>query len=258
MNSTYLDKIQLGIKCTNSYWSSTQVVEKLEKSDVVTDNQEFGLFFIEENPYSFWRLYFYIQDILKVNWSFFKGKTLMAEILVRDSKKEKWNLVLQEFQNKGGFKLYDTYIRLFKEKPEIDSSGIDFSNVEVAQEIDLVEIQGLLLLNFDVRADRIPSLEELKELIETTFLIKEDGRIVAFFITEKRGVTLIYRFWLVLQLYRGKKYGTILMNRVLTFDPTIERITSWISLKKEYSILAHKRLGFKEDGLRNYLLLKEI
>ena len=47
------------------------------------------------------------------------------------------------------------------------------------------------------------------------------------------------------------------MKRVLTFDPDIKRVTSWISKKLDYSIQAHKHLGFKEDGLTNYILYRD-
>ena len=54
-----------------------------------------------------------------------------------------------------------------------------------------------------------------------------------------------------LENYRGKKYGSILMKRVLSFDPEILRTVSWISEKNHNVIQAHKQLGFKEDGLTN-------
>jgi len=257
MKEKYLEQIQQGIKCTNSYRSSEDALSILEKSNALIDKQSHALLFIEKSEYDFWRLYFYIQDITKINWDFFQGKKLVAEIIVRESQNEKWEPIVQTFQEKGGFKLYDTFIRLYKDKIDIDVQDVDFSMVETPCEEDFLKIQELLEANFDIYCDRIPSVEELKSLAKTTFLIKDNGQIVAFFIAEKKGVTLVYRYWLVLNDYRGRKYGDILMKRVLTCDPEIERITSWISQKLDYSILAHKRLGFKEDGLKNYILYKE-
>ncbi len=257
MKEKYLEQIQQGIKCTNSYCSSKEALRKLEKSSALIENQLDALLFIEKTRYDFWRLYFYIQDITKINWAIFKEKTLVAEIIVRHSKKEKWKSIVQTFQEKGRFKLYDTFIRLYKDKLDIDVQDVDFSITETPREEDFLKIQQLLEANFDFYCDRIPSLEELKKIKDSTFVIKNKGQIVAFFIAEKNGITLIFRYWLVLENYRGRKYGDLLMKRVLTFDPEIKRVTSWISKKLDYSILAHKRLGFKEDGLTNYILYRE-
>lgn len=258
MKEKYLEQIQQGIKCTNSYRSSEDALIELEKDTTLIDSQSSGLLFIEKSRYNFWRFYFYIQDIAKINWDVFKEKKVVAEIIVRQSQKEKWEPIVETFQEKGGFKLYDTFIRLYKDKIDIDVHDVDFSMIDTPIEEDFLKIQQLLEANFDIYCDRIPSVEELKSLAETTFLIKDNGEIVAFFIAEKKGVTLVYRYWLVLQDYRGRKYGDILMKRILTSDQEIERITSWISEKLDYSILAHKRLGFKEDGLKNYILYKEL
>ncbi len=257
MKKKYLEQIQLGIKCTNSYWSSKETLSKLEKSSTLAENQPYGLLFIEKTRYDFWRLFFYIQDISKINWSIFKGKELVAEMLVRNSKKEKWETIVQEFQEKGGFKLYDSFIRLYREKLDVDVNGVDFSITETPNEEDLLSIHQLLEANFDPYCDRIPSLEELRSLAQTTYVIKDKGKVVALFITQKSGITLIFRYWLVLENYRGRKFGDVLLKRVLTFDPEIKRVTSWISQKLDYSILAHKRLGFKEEGLTNYILYRE-
>lgn len=257
MKEKYLQQIQKGIRCTNSYWSSKDTLSKLEKSSTLINTQLSALLFIEKTSYSFWRLYFYIQDFAKINWEFFKEKALVVEIVVRHSKKEKWNHVLESFQKKGGFKIYDTFNRMYRDKQDVDVKGIDFSIIEMASDKDIVTIHHLLETNFDLYSGRIPSLEELKNLTETTFLIKDKGQLVAFFITEKKGSTLEFRYWLVLENYRGRKYGNTLMKHVLTFDPEIVRIISWISQKNKNVILAHEHLGFKEDGLTNYILYRE-
>jgi GNAT superfamily N-acetyltransferase len=257
MKENYINQIQKGIKLTNSYASVKETLSLLENGSSNIDNQLYSLFFIQKTQFHFWRFYFYIQDLQKINWSFFKEKELITEIVVRDSKKEKWNLVLQEFQEKGNFKNYDSYIRLFKEKSEIKINKEDFSIIETANDLDLVFVQQLIENNFNKYSDKIPTLNELKILADTTFLIKDKGEIVAFFMTEKKGITLEFRYWLVLPKYRGRKFGKLLMDYVLTFDPEILRFTSWISLKNENVILAHKNLGFKEDGLTNYILYRE-
>jgi GNAT superfamily N-acetyltransferase len=257
MKEKYLEQIQHGIKCTNSYWSSKEIIGKLEDNATVTEIQLEALLFIEKTRYNFWRLYFYIQDITKINWDIFKEKELVAEIVVRNSKKVKWDSIVQAFEEKGAFKIYDTFNRMYRDHVETDVEDVDFNILETPVEKDLFSIQKLLEANFDLYSGRIPSLKELKTLVETTFIIKEKEQIVAFFITEKKGVTLEFRYWLVLEAYRGKKYGSILMKRVLTFDSEIKRIVSWISQKNKNVILAHKNLGFKEDGLTNYILYRE-
>jgi hypothetical protein len=257
MQEKYLEQIQLGIKCTNSYSSSKETINRLEESTTIIESQSTSLLFIEKKRYDFWRLYFYIQDISKMNWAIFEEKVIVAEIIVRHSKKEFWDSTIQDFEKKGLFKIYDTFNRMYRDKQEIDIKGVDFSIIETASNEDMLQIRHLLETNFDVYSSKIPSLGELKMLKETTFLIKDKGQIVAFFITEKKGVTLEFRYWLVLENYRGRKYGSILMKRVLSFDPEIVRTISWISKKNDNVIQAHKLLGFKEDRLTNYILYRE-
>jgi hypothetical protein len=257
MKEKYLEKIRLGVRCTNSYWSSREILQTLEKSSTLIDCQSKALLFVEKTRYDFWRLYFYIQDNTKVNWDIFKEKKLVTEIIVRNSKKEFWVTTIQDFEKKGQFKIYETFNRMYRNKQEVDIKDVDFSIIETASNEDMLKIRHLLETNFDVYSSKIPTLNELKILADTTFLIKDKGEIVAFFMTEKKGITLEFRYWLVLQEYRGRKFGKLLMDYVLTFDPEILRFTSWISLKNENVILAHKNLGFKEDGLTNYILYRE-
>jgi hypothetical protein len=257
MKEKYLEKIRLGVRCTNSYWSSREILQTLEKSSTLIDCQSKALLFVEKTRYDFWRLYFYIQDNTKINWDIFKEKKLVTEIIVRNSKKEFWVTTIQDFEKKGQFKIYDTFNRMYRDKQEIDIKDVDFNIIENASNEDMLKIRHLLESNFDVYSSKIPSLDELKKLKETTFLIKDKEQIVAFFITEKKGVTLEFRYWLVLENYRGKKYGSILMKRVLSFDPEIVRTISWISEKNGSVIQAHKLLGFKEDGLTNYILYRD-
>lgn len=257
MEEKYLKQIQRGAKCANFYDSSREVLTRLKQRTTLIENQSHALLFVEKSRYDFWRCYFYIQDIAKVNWAIFKEKTLIAEIVVRNSKIEKWKSILTIFEKDGAFKIYDAYMRFAKELPEDTIKDIDYSNIQTSREEDLATIQQLIETNFNSYSDKIPSVDELKFLTKSTFLIKEKGEIVAFFITEKKGTTLEFRYWLVLEQYRGRRYGERLINRVLTHDPEIRRVTSWISQKNKSVIRAHKKLGFKEDGLTNYILYRK-
>ena len=257
MENKYLEQIQRGAKCANFYDATKEVLSRLKKPTTQIENQSHALLFVEKSRYDFWRCYFYIQDIAKVNWAIFKEKTLITEIVVRKSKIEKWKSILEVFEKNGAFIIYDAYMRFAKELPETTFKNLDFSNIQTSQEEDLVDILQLIETNFNSYSNKIPSVDELKLLTKSTFLIKEKGEIVAFFITEKKGTTLEFRYWLVLEQYRGRRYGERLINRVLTHDPEIRRVTSWVSQKNKSVIRVHKKLGFKEDGLINYILYRK-
>ena len=257
MENKYLEQIQRGAKCANFYDATKEVLSRLKKPTTQIENQSHALLFVEKSRYDFWRCYFYIQDIAKVNWAIFKEKTLITEIVVRKSKIEKWKSILEVFEKNGAFIIYDAYMRFAKELPETTFKNLDFSNIQISQEEDLVDILQLIETNFNSYSNKIPSVDELKLLTKSTFLIKEKGEIVAFFITEKKGTTLEFRYWLVLEQYRGRRYGERLINRVLTHDPEIRRVTSWVSQKNKSVIRVHKKLGFKEDGLINYILYRK-
>ena len=82
MKEKYLQQIQKGIRCTNSYWSSKDTLSKLEKSSTLINTQLSALLFIEKTSYSFWRLYFYIQDFTKINWAIFEEKALGNQLKI--------------------------------------------------------------------------------------------------------------------------------------------------------------------------------
>jgi hypothetical protein len=169
LKDNYLEQIKLGIKCTNSYGSVTEVMSRLCKSDVLIDNQLYGLLFIQNTRYDFWRLYFYIQDISQIKWFYFRNVPLVAEIVVRTSKENFWSNTIQTIENKGDFKVSTIFKRLFRGKIEMDVSFVDFSSIETAQFKDLRVIQHLLEENFDLYSSRIPSLDELESMSDTIF-----------------------------------------------------------------------------------------
>ncbi|MFT4644673.1 MAG: hypothetical protein ACI8ZX_001079, partial [Planctomycetota bacterium] len=141
LKENYLEQIKLGIKCTNSYGSVNEVISRLNKRDVLIDNQLNGLLFIQNTRYDFWRLYFYIHDISQIQWCYFRNVSLVAEIVVRTSKKKIWSNTIQIFENKGDFKVSNIFNRMFRGKIEMDVSAVDFSSIETAQSKDLRMIQ---------------------------------------------------------------------------------------------------------------------
>lgn len=258
MKPEILEKIKRGIRTTNCYLPINALEKKIDENDFKAVIEENFLLLFEKSRYNFNYLYFYILDEHRFNLkNVFKdyNEELVLDIVFSDRKKKKWDLISEEFYT-NGFKKHASFNRMFLNS-ELEENH-DFENNQVLKplEDDLIFIINFLEENFDIYAERIPTFDELKRLSNTTYLIKKKNEIAAVLISEKKGFTEELRYWLVSRNYRGKGFGSILMQYFLNSNSDTKRFLLWVQENNKDAIDKYKYFGFKKDNLNMNILKK--
>ena len=258
MESKIIAKIKKGVKFTNCYLPIPILQKKISNNElkVIVDKSFLGL--IEKSHYNFSYLYFYIEDILNFELeNIFKNsdELLILDVIYSERKKEKWELIFQNFY-KNGFKKHTSFVRMLSTHNLVKRTEYKNSQIRMPKEHDLILIKEFLEKYFDVFSERIPNLAELKTLLETTFLIKKGNEIAALLISEKKGLTEELRYWIVSEKYRGKGYGSILMRYFLNHNPDTMRFLLWVQENNFSAIKKYQYFGFEKDNLKLKILKK--
>lgn len=217
------------------------------------ENQVFC--FYKNTNYDFKNMYFYANTtaLLAKNPIAFKADRFVTEVIVLEHEVEK-SLQIKNWLNAQGNYHYHTVFRMNRVQKEHEDD-MNYSLIQNPDDNDLKDLATILEQNFNKYTERIPTLEKLKELQNSIYLIKEDNQIAALFITEIKESTRFMHFWLVISKYRGKGYGELIFKYCLNCDPEIKRYTSWIDIRNEYSIKKHAEFGFVKDRIINNIYL---
>ncbi|CAN0460382.1 unnamed protein product, partial [Hapterophycus canaliculatus] len=164
--------------------------------------------------------------------------------------------VIDNIKLKGNYNLRGHFVRMVALDLYKSFENEAFDKIKNPKGLDFEEIQKLLESNFDVYSKFTPSIDELKSFSDTTYIIKENNKIVAFAICQNTGNTAELRFLLVLKEQRGSGYGSLLM-KYLSFDKDINRLLLWVNIENKIAINLYKKMGFKEDELLNCVLANE-
>lgn len=211
--------------------------------------------FFKETNTDFKNMYFFAAQnaLLTKNLIVNKESKIVTEVFVLEHEKEKLAQIKNWLTSQGNYH-YHTVFRMNRVKQEVEQD-VNFSLIQNPNENDFEVILKILEQNFDKFTERIPTLEKLKELKNTIYLIKENNQIAALFITEIEKSTKFMLFWLVISEFRGKGYGELIFKYCLNCNAEINRYTSWIDVKNEYSIKKHAEFGFIKDRIFNYIYI---
>ena len=254
----FKDKKKENRKYTNCYLSNSDLEDQFIKNqfdDIIV--QPNGIFLLEKTRYNFSKLLFFSKDIKKIDWTVISDKKLTLSILLRKSKLDNWKSIFDKIKLEGKFKSRGKYVRM---TIPLSEQGFELEpskaiNNPVDYELD--ELQKLLEENFDIYAEYIPSLNDLKDFQASTYIIKESNKIAAFAICQNIGTTKELRFLLVLKEHRGKGYGNLLMKYCAAADKSINRFFLWVNTENKEAINLYKKLGFTEDDILNYILIND-
>jgi acyl carrier protein len=207
--------------------------------------------------YRFKRMFFYLDKefLSKKADVFYENDFFVSEVIFSETQKEQNKVITNWFKKNENFH-YRTFIRMFKvDKPNLNK--IDFSKIENPNLEDLNEIKCQLEFNFDILTERIPSLIELEKLRESTYIIKENNKLAAILISEKKGKTEELRYWLVLPDYRSFGYGGLLMKFFLISNNETARYTLWVDISNIEVIKKYEHYGFQKDRLLNKIFINK-
>nr|WP_321244006.1 GNAT family N-acetyltransferase [uncultured Psychroserpens sp.] len=245
-------------KFTNCYLSNDDLQEGFSNNQFETyQTQSNAVLLLEKTRYAFYKLLFFSKDILKIDWKAFSDKKLVLSIILRKSKWGEWAAIIDKIQLEGKYNIRGKFVRMVILNPDKSLKNESYNKIKNPEHLDFEELQKLLEQDFDVYAENIPSIDELKDFRDTTYIIKENNKIAAFFICQNIGKTTELRFWLVLKEHRGKGYGSLLLKYSLAVDQNINRFFLWANSENTAAMSIYDKMGFKEDDILNCVLVNE-
>ena len=209
--------------------------------------------FFKNTNNEFKNMFFYATQnaLLFKNPIVHKESQIVTEVFVLEHEVEK-SFQIKNWLNSQGNYHYHTVFRMNRVKQEYEPDK-NYSLIQNPNENDFEVLLEILEKNFDKYTERIPTLEKLKELKNSIFLIKVDNQIAALFINEIKGTTKQLLFWLVISEFRGKGYGELIFKYNLNCNSEIKRYMSWIDVRNNYSIKKHTEFGFVKDRIINFI-----
>jgi ribosomal protein S18 acetylase RimI-like enzyme len=159
---------------------------------------------------------------------------------------------------KNGFYNYTSLVRMTRKKPQSTRSPFTKrSDVEKAQDLDLMQINTLLHEYFDCYSDQLPHVDELKNWMNKGSIIicKSENDIQGFLIFEDIGFTSYMKYWLVHPHYREKKIGSTLINAFFHETQTATRHLFWVNRTNDNAIKRYMHYGFLAEDMIDIILI---
>ncbi len=252
---SFLNELMQASVFSNYYSIHTELFDNYGKCKYEFRKQDGMVCIFKETGYFFKRMFFFLDKVrLNEKVGFFNEKDLfVSEFVYLESQKDQEKLISNWLINNNNFH-YKTFMRMFKTVIE-DYNDVDFTKVQNPSFEDIHEIQKKLEDNFDILSERIPTIEELVKIKDSTYIIKEDGEIASLLISEIKGKTKELRYWLVLPDYRKKGYGALLMKYFLNSNNETVRFTLWVDVLNFNAIKNYEINGFKKDRLINKIFI---
>lgn len=232
------------VKYTNCYLNYQAFIELLENSNfIVRDNS----IFIMSNQNGFYKFYFFVNNDEELknldSFFYFYKEPIILEIVSN-------NKVDANLYAKIGFKPYKIYSRYRTNKKNKSFDIVKLANIE-----DIEDISTLINETFDPLSDYIPSNDELIKLIlrEEVYIIRIDNELAGVSIFEKRDKNYYFRLSCVHQKHRPGLIGYMLAS---TSPQNGSNYSTWIDDNNIEAIKLNTFLGYKLDGIKNYIFIK--
>lgn len=232
------------VKYTNCYLNYQAFIELLENSNfIVRDNS----IFIMSNQNGFYKFYFFVNNDEELknldSFFYFYKEPIILEIISN-------NKVDANLYAKIGFKPYKIYSRYRTNKKNKSFDIVKIANLE-----DTNEILKLINDTFDHLSDYIPNENELKKLIlkQEVFIVKIDEKLAGVSIYETKYKSYYFRLSCVHPDHRPGLIGYMLAS---TQPESGNNYLTWIDDNNLEAIRLNTFLGYKLDGIKNYIFIK--
>lgn len=245
---------------TNCYLSYPDLVKKIEKKEIHRFYHEDIMVLVHMMQY-FCKMYFFIKNntmldsdsILMLKKELMAYPTLVVTIATREIYKE--NVKVLE---KLGFRFHKYYIRkqmiMGTEKMSERVHETDIADVS-----DINAIHHLLHNNFDIYSDHLVSKDELQVFLESSHVLKicEDGKLAGVLLFESFGKKSYLRCICVAKEYSGKKLGRSLLESYIKKNREGTKLFYlWVESTNKSANCLYESVGYKDDGLKEYIYLK--
>lgn len=132
--------------------------------------------------------------------------------------------------------------------------------INVIRMEDIVEIMDIFKHNFHAALERVPDIEEIRDLIAKGSILvyrTDNEHIVGFIVYELIGSSIHLRYWWVDASMRNKGIGSALMNSFFYVGKETKRQYLWVFDDNENAIKRYKHYGFEFDGMQDQISLFE-
>jgi acyl carrier protein len=250
-----LSKIKENPFVTNCFMTEHEIFDENGACNFENQISDEVFCFFKNTNGEFKNMFFYATQnaLLAKNPIAYKELQIVTEVFLLEHEVEKALQIKNWLNSQGNYNCH-TVFRMNRVRHEYEPDK-NYSLIQNPNENDFEVLLEILKKIFDKYTERIPTLEKLKELKDSIYLIKEDNQIAAIFVTEVKETTRNMLFWLVISEYRGKGYGELIFKYCLNCNPDIKRYMSWINVKNNYSIKKHTEFGFVKDRIINFIYL---
>ncbi|MBQ6038518.1 MAG: GNAT family N-acetyltransferase [Bacteroidaceae bacterium] len=133
------------------------------------------------------------------------------------------------------------------------------ANVKYASPKDITIIRKVFQDEFDPLCEQLPSDKEIQDFIERNqlFIIKENGNLCGFLISEQDGVTWYLRYWYTSPDYRNRGIGAKLLKTSLIHSIDSKRQIFWVISENENAIKRYEHYGFKRENMNDFVMIKK-
>lgn len=176
---------------------------------------------------------------------------LEAELVIRDGFR------MPNVLEKLKFRFYKEYVR----KQLIVQPGFvckETKFVETANTADEDCIYELLYKTFDIMSDQLVSRKELSALIKSgqVLIVKKRENMAGVLLFETHGKKSYLRALCVDSNYTGQRVGVSLMaNYIKRNIQYVKMFYLWVESTNEPAKRLYEKLGYQDDGLKNYIYL---
>lgn len=204
------------------------------------------------------RLYFCISpEASKVN---FKRLSKYTVVEIPRRTNQVIDFSIDKSLTDGGFLFFRKTIRMKSAVVQVNDTN--FHTVSLLNESDAQAVRTFLYQHFDVRADFIPDLAEIKALIceKMVYGTREpDGKIASCVLTTKHKKQLELRAIAVDQRHRGCGLAQELCTAVFSIAKREEchTVFLWTASDNTVAHKLYKKFGFSEDGCYSDLYYME-
>ena len=177
---------------------------------------------------------------------------LVVDVLGRDAVREP----LEAAFKMVGFNVLTTLQRMSRRTPiekYEHESGIAVANMD-----DAAAIHNLLMTNFIVEEEQLPSLEDVQDWIATRSILvardEVDQDINGFVIFDLSPAALYLRYWFVSSDARGNGVGGRLMRSMFSAGMNTKRQYFWVKTDNENAIKRYHHYGFEFESLKDVVM----
>ncbi|MCI8364029.1 MAG: GNAT family N-acetyltransferase [Eubacterium sp.] len=244
---------------TNCYLSCHEVLDKIAVHDIHCFCYEGIVILIHPIDDGIHKMYYFLEDhhclipdlVRKIRKDMENYRNLGGSVVARMPNR---NVdVLEKLQ----FHPYKEYVRK-QMIPGTEEWCEPEHVIETADVNDLYDIYELLHKSFDIMTDHLVSQGELRNFLEMSQVLKISihGELAGVLLFEAFGKKSYLRSICVSEDYVGNKIGlSLLRGYFLKNRENTKLFYLWVESTNEKAIRLYERLGYKDDGLKEYTYL---